>query len=179
MVTGRPFHDLEQLDEVRALHRQQLGQRRAAAALVPARIISRTGGDAVAVEEHVLGAAKADALGAEGARGAGIGGGFGVGAHPHAPRGVGPLHDQAEIAGQLGLQHGDSALEHLTGGAVKGDDVAGLQRCAKGDQRAVARVDAQATGAGDARGSHAAGDNGGVAGHAATRGENASAACMP
>jgi hypothetical protein len=67
MVTGRP-HDLEQLDEVRALHRQSL-----ASAL---RRWSRNrhdhlahGGYAVAVEEHVLGAAQADAFGAEGARG--------------------------------------------------------------------------------------------------------------
>ena len=30
IVTGRPLHDLEQLDEVAALHRQELGERRAA-----------------------------------------------------------------------------------------------------------------------------------------------------
>ena len=30
IVTGRPLHDLEQLDEIAALHRQELGERRAA-----------------------------------------------------------------------------------------------------------------------------------------------------
>jgi hypothetical protein len=81
----------------------------------------------------------------------GIGGRFGVGAHLHAPRRVGPFHDQAEIAGQLRLQHGNSALEHLAGRAVNGDGVAGLQGGAKADQGAVSPVDAQTAGAGDAR----------------------------
>ncbi len=40
--------------------------------------------DAVALEEHVLGAAEADALGAEAARGARVERRVGVGAHLHA-----------------------------------------------------------------------------------------------
>ena len=68
IVTGRPRHDLEQLDEVRALHRQQLGERRAAARLVVGEDHLAHRDDAVALEEHVLGAAEADALGAEVAR---------------------------------------------------------------------------------------------------------------
>jgi glycerol kinase len=66
-------------------------------------------GDAVALKEHVLGAAQADALGAE-VRRSGIGGGFRVGAHAHACAYlVGPFHDLAEIAGQLRLDHRDFA----------------------------------------------------------------------
>ena len=42
--------------------------------------------DAVGIEEHVLGAAEADALGAEFARGAGIERRLGIGAHLHAAR---------------------------------------------------------------------------------------------
>jgi hypothetical protein len=55
----------EQLGEVGALHRQQLGQRGAAARLVVGQDHLAHGDDAVALEEHVLGAAEADALGAE------------------------------------------------------------------------------------------------------------------
>ena len=80
-------HDLEQLDEILALHGQDLGQRGAAAGFsLSARIISRMAHDAVGIEEHVLGAAEADAFGAEIARGAGIERGFGIGAHFHAAR---------------------------------------------------------------------------------------------
>ena len=65
MVTGRPLHDLEQLDEIGALHRQELGERRAAALLVVGQDHLAHRADAVLVEEHVLGAAEPDALGAE------------------------------------------------------------------------------------------------------------------
>ena len=62
-------HRLEDALEVRLLHRQQLVER--GAALVPrraARIIARTTGRRSLGHEHVLGAAEADALGAELAR---------------------------------------------------------------------------------------------------------------
>jgi hypothetical protein len=65
MVTGRPFHGLEDALEVAALHGQQLGQGASRAGLVSARIISRTARMRSGLEEHVLGAAEADALGAE------------------------------------------------------------------------------------------------------------------
>ncbi len=83
-------HDLEQLDEILALHGQQLGQRGAAAVLLVGEDHLAHGDDAVGVEEHVLGAAEADALGAEIARGAGIERGLGIGAHLHAAELVGP-----------------------------------------------------------------------------------------
>ena len=68
-----------------------------------ARIIWRTAEMRAGIEEHVLGAAQADALGAELARHAAIGRGLGIGAHLHAAVPVGPAHQHAEIADQFGL----------------------------------------------------------------------------
>ncbi len=62
---GQAAHDREQLDEVAALDRQELGQRRAAALLVVGEDHLAHGDDALALEEHVLGAAEPDALRAE------------------------------------------------------------------------------------------------------------------
>jgi hypothetical protein len=50
-------HDLEQLDEIGALHRQQFCKRRAARFLILGQNHFAHGADAVLVEEHVLGAA--------------------------------------------------------------------------------------------------------------------------
>ena len=74
-----------------ALQRQQLGERRLLRLLV-------VGDDevlhqlAALAEEHVLGAAQPDALGAEAAGPGGVLGGVGVGAHLQAARAVGVLH---------------------------------------------------------------------------------------
>ena len=61
--------------------------------------------DAVGVEEHVLGAAKPDAFGAEFARRGGVGGRVGIGAHLQGAHRIGPAHQGAEIAGQFRLAH--------------------------------------------------------------------------
>ena len=124
-------HDLEQLDEVGALHRQELGERRAPVALAVGEDHLAHRDDARLVEEHVLGAAEPDALGAERARGARVGRRLGIGAHLQPPRGVGPFHEPREVAGQLRLAHGDRAGEHLAGRAVDGDDVALAEACAR------------------------------------------------
>ena len=123
-MTGRPRHDLEQIGEVLPLHRQQLGERGAAAFLVVGEDHLAHRDDALALEEHVLGAAQADAFGAEVARGARVERRLGVGAHLQAAHLVGPVHQRREVAGQLGLDHRHRADEHLAGGAVDGDDVA-------------------------------------------------------
>src|SRR5688572_385758 len=60
-----PVHRFEDSLEVRALHRQQLRQRAASAGCVPGDDHLPHGSDAVALEEHVLGAAQSDAFGAE------------------------------------------------------------------------------------------------------------------
>ena len=86
-MTGKSVHRLEQADEILALHGQELGQRLAAVLLRRrARIMACMWRDAVFGEEHVLGAAQADALGAETACRLGIARDVGVGAHSEAPR---------------------------------------------------------------------------------------------
>ena len=74
-------HRLEDLDEVLALQRQQRGERRLLAGLVLGQdqVLDQL---AALAEEHVLGAAQADALGAEPAGAGGVLGGVGVGPDP-------------------------------------------------------------------------------------------------
>ena len=93
----------EDAGEVLALVRQQLGQRR-----LPR--LERLGEDhlahrvdAIALEEHVLGAAQADADRAERDRVLRLLGRVGVGAHAHARRLIAPLHQLLEALELLGL----------------------------------------------------------------------------
>ena len=115
-------HDLEQPDEVLALHRQDLGQRRAPALLVVGQDHLAHRDDAVALEEHVLGAAEADALGAELARLGCVRRRLGVGADAQRAELVGPGHQLGEVAGELGLHGRHDAQHDLAGAAVDGDD---------------------------------------------------------
>ncbi len=66
-------HDGEEAGEIEALHRQQLVERQPPALLIDGEDHLAHHMDALALEEHVLGAAKADAFGAEGAGGERIG----------------------------------------------------------------------------------------------------------
>ena len=109
----QPAHDLEQFGEVLALHRQKLGERGAASLLVVGEDHLAHRHDPLAVEEHVLGAAEADALGAERAGGARVGRGLGVGAHLHPSHPIRPGHERGEIAGHLGLHHRRGARHHF------------------------------------------------------------------
>ncbi len=114
-------HDGEELAEILPLERQQARQRGAAAGFGVGDDHLPHRQDALRVEEHVFGAAQADALGAELAGGFGVQRRFGVGAHAHAAVLVGPFHQRAEIAGHRRLDHRDGADEDLAGGAVEGD----------------------------------------------------------
>ena len=160
-------HDLEQIGEVLPLHRQQFGERGAPAffGLREDHLAHRD--DALALEEHVLGAAQADAFGAEAARGARVERRLGVGAHLHPAHPVGPCHQRRELAGHLRLDHRHRADQHLAGRAVDGDDVALLQGDAAGLHRLRRVVDADRAGAGDAGLAHAARDDRRVRSHAA------------
>ena len=93
-------HDLEQLDEILALHRQELGERRAPPLGVVGEDHLAHRHDAALLEEHMLGAAEPDAVGAEGEGLARIGRGIGIGAHLHAAKGIGPAHQRDEVRGQ-------------------------------------------------------------------------------
>ena len=121
----------------------------------------------------MLGAAQADALGAEAARGLGVQRGLGVGADLQAAHLVGPAHQGLEVAGQFGLDHRHGAVQHLALGAVNGDDLAGLEGAAARGEDALGLVDVDLAGAGDAGPAHAARHDGGVAGHAAAGGDDA------
>ena len=117
-------HDLEQLDEIVALHRQELGERGAALLLVVGEDHLAHGADAVLVEEHVLGAAEPDAFGAELHRDARVVRRVGIGAHAELAHLVGPAHQRRELARQRRLDHRHAPGQHLPGRAVDGDEVA-------------------------------------------------------
>ena len=135
--------------------------------------------DAVLGEEHVLGAAQADAFGAEAAGGLGVARDIGIGAHAKAAAElVGPAHEALEDArGGVGVQGVGLAGENLAGGSIERQPVAFRQGdglAVDGDADFLLRfADGDFLGAGHAGRSHAAADHRRVAGHAAARGENA------
>ena len=143
----QPVHRRQELGEVLALQRQQRRQRgsRSLVALgqdQPLDLLTPV------AEEHVLGAAQADALGAEPAGPLGVLAGVGVGPHPQpADRvGVGQIRCTAstssstgprpgsgraalEVVHDRGVRHRHLAEEDLAGGAVDRDDVALVRPC--------------------------------------------------
>ena len=130
-------------------------------------------GDAARLEEHVLGTAKPDSLGSEFARLLRVARSVGVGAHLKPAELVGPVHDAAELAGDGRVDRGDHAVVDVAGGAVDGKPVAFAVRLAVEGELLVLLVHGDFLAAGNAAGSHAAGDNGRVGGHSAADGENA------
>ena len=100
MVTGKPLHLAKDPDEVVALEGEQLLERALRVLVVVGEDHLPHGGDALGIEEHVLGAAEPDAFGAEVARGARVERRVGVGPHPQLARGVGPLHELGELVAQ-------------------------------------------------------------------------------
>ena len=86
----RAVHRLEHAVEVLALHRQQLGERGATVRLVVRQDHALHDRNAALAEEHVLGAAQADAARAELVGELGLIGLVGVGAHAKPPELVGP-----------------------------------------------------------------------------------------
>ena len=128
---------------------------------------------AVLAEEHVLGAAEADALGAEVAGDLGVLAGVGVGPHRELalPDAVGPAEDDVELGRRLGVGQRHGAEHDLAGGAVEGDGVALGHGDAAGGE--LVAGDLHRVGADDRGDAPAAGDHGGVAHEAAACGEDA------
>ena len=91
------FHRLEQADEVSALHGQQLLQCVAAVLLVVGKDHRAHVLDAVFGKEHVLGAAQADAFGAECSCLPGVAGNVGVGADFQLAQRVDPAHELHQV----------------------------------------------------------------------------------
>ena len=86
------------------------------------RIAPRTISEPLALAEHVLGAAQADALGTVCPCPLGLLGLVGVGPDAHAPDLVGPAEDPLEVRLVLEARRdrGHSALVHLARGAIDG-----------------------------------------------------------
>ncbi len=192
-------HRLEDALEVALLEPLELGHRRVEAVdrllLVGSERLAgiaprlRPGGDArdqdrvahdlepLALAEHVLGAAQADALGAVAAGLGGLLGLVGIGPHAHAPDPVGPAEDLLELGLVLEprADGGDGAQVDLPGRAIEADLVAFLEAHA-GVGRAGGLggiVDDELRATGNARLADLARHDGGVAGGAAAVGEDA------
>src|SRR5271168_362973 len=147
------------------------------------------GVDAVAFEEHVLGAAESDAVRAEGNCVGGLFGGVGVGADAHAGGFGAPVHELLEILVGLALpwrqRFFDEHLDDFRGGggnlagidfargAVDGECVAFLIGVAVDGHGFGGVVDLQCGGAANADLAHLAGNEGRVRADTAFRGENA------
>ena len=89
-----------------------------------AMIISRTASMRSGAEEHMLGAAQADALGAEIARDLRVMRRVGIGAHTQRALLVGPRHELGEEGRHLRLDGRHPPEDNLARGAVEGDEFA-------------------------------------------------------
>jgi len=83
----------------------------------------------------MLGTAEADAFGAQADSVSRVSRGVGVGAYLHLAVLVGPAHDTAEVAADIGILGGDIAGVNGAGGAVQGDVIFLLKLFAAQGQR--------------------------------------------
>ena len=189
MVAGIAVQRLEDAQEVLALVRQQLRERFLARVHVVGQDHLAHGVDAVAFEEHVLGAGEADADRAEGHGLAGLLGIVRVRAHVHAGSLSAPLHQLGEVlvgtaleglgvALDQGLHHFrrsglDLAGVHVAGGSVDGEEVALVVGLAVHLEGLGVVVDMQGGGAAHADLAHLARHEGGMGRHAAAGGQDA------
>ena len=171
---GMAVQRLEQALEVSLLHGLDLGQRGFALShgLGADHLAERA--DTGGIEEHMLGAAQADALRAEGGRLLGVLGGVRVGAHAHGLILIGQLHDAAKVtAVRIGGNGGDQLAIDVARGAVQRQHIALMIDLAGQGEALVLFVHLDIAAAGYAAGAHAAGHNGRMAGLAAADGQDA------
>ncbi len=170
-VTG---HRPEQADEVVALHREEGVDRLAT--------LGRGGGhdhalhdrEPLGVEEHVLGAAQADALGAIGAGPGRLDRVIRVGSHVEATEVVGPAEELLEPrVVEVGGDGVELAGVDRAGRAVDRDPLSFVHHGVTDGEAAGREVDVDLVGADHGRLAELAGDQRGVAGAAAARGEDA------
>ena len=121
----------------------------------------------------MLGAAEADAFGAELDGGAGVVRGIAVDADAELAERIRPAHQGAEFAGHRRLDHRHPPGQHLAQRTVDGDDVAGLEGAPADAHGAAAVIDADRAATGNAGLAHAARDHRGMRGHAAAGGQDA------
>ena len=127
---------------------------------------------AVLAEEHVLGTAESDPLGAERACPLGVLGEVRVRAHAEPADLVGPAEHLVELLADPGRDQLDLVLRHEPGRAVDGDPIARRDLGLPHLQDPVGGVDFEVRGAGDAGPAHAPGDQRRVRGLAALGGED-------
>ena len=130
-------------------------------------------GEPLALEEHVLGAAEADALGAEVAAPVRVGRRVGVDPHPELPDPVGPLHEPDEVRRSAPARSSAAwpanTLPVLPSTVIQSPSASCRPLTAK---RPAFSSTSSSCAPGDARLAHAAGHDGGVRRHAAARGED-------
>ena len=168
----QPGHGGEDSLKVALLHRQQLGQRALAGFGVRREDHLAHGENLPRLEEHMLGAAEADALCAELPGQLCVRGAVGVGAHAHAANAVRPAHQFAEGAAEFGQHRRHLPRHHLAAAAVQRDEVARAEHPRAHAHFAGGVVHAQRAAARHAALAHAARHHRGVRGHAAARGED-------
>ena len=166
-------HRVEDLGEVVLLDLAQLVERGRLLLVRRGEDHAAHDGEAVGGEEHVLGAAQPDALGAEAAGVGRVLPGVGVGAHTElaAAHGVGPRQDGVELGGRFGRRERHRTEHHVAGRAVERDDVALVDGHVAGGEGTAGDLDRLRTD--DGRGTPAPGDDGGVADEPAASGEDA------
>jgi len=116
---GMAVHGREDADEVLPLKRQQPVDGLAPRLLVERHDHLADDGDAVFLEEHVLGPNQADALGLELARFDRVVRCIGIGAHAGRAHLAGPVEQLPELRGQLRIHEGQRAQHDLAGRAVQ------------------------------------------------------------
>ena len=186
---GQALERFEDADEVLALVGEELGQGSLAVFFFLREDHFADGVDAVAFEEHVLGAAQTDSDGAEGDSVGRLLGRVGIGANPEA-RGLGaPAHELLEAFVNFALRGAQRFLdEHLddfrrggldltvvdlAGCSIDGEVISLVVGVIADFERFVVVVDVQGTGAAHANLAHLTGHQGGVRTDAAARGEDA------
>ena len=174
-------HGLKHGQEVLGLDLEQIGQ----GLLLHGLVIGQDEAldDVLAIaQEHMLGAAQADGLGAKLERELGVLGVVGVDAHVVGVATglvqanlIGPRKDSVQVAGELGGNQIDGAVNDDALGAVDGDDVALVQYAvaALDAHDLLGRIDMETLDTADAGRTHAAGDNGRMARLAAVAGQDA------
>ena len=174
-------HGLEHRQEVLGLNLEQVGQGLLLHGLIVRQ--DKALDDVLAIaQEHVLGAAQTDGLGAKLKSELGILGVVGVDAHVVGVTVglvqtdlIGPGQDGVQVAGELCRDQVDRAVDDDTLGAVDGDDIALAQHAvaALDAHDLLCRVNVEALNAANAGRTHAAGDNGGMARLATVAGQDA------
>ena len=174
-------HGLKHRQEVLGLNLEQVGQGLLLHGLIVRK--DKALDDVLAIaQEHVLGAAQANSLGAKLECECSILGVVGVDAHMVGMAAglvqtdfVGPGQDGVQVAGELGRDQINGAVDDDTLGTVDGDNVALVQHAvtALDAHDLLGGVDMEALNAADAGRTHAAGDNGGMARLATVAGQNA------